>query len=107
MLCDTGSGDVEKSPIWGLGSSGGDADEVEISTVSITQCPAYSYIHSSTSDIFSEVNAGEGGDRGGTWKDEMMSIKLFFFIFIKLCMLYFYNKLVIQKNMHSNRQKSS
>ena len=66
MLCDTASGDVQKSPIWGLGSIGGDADEVEISTVFTTQCPAHSYIHSSTSDVSSEVNAGEGGDRGGT-----------------------------------------
>ena len=40
ILCDTGSGDVKKSSIWGLGSIGGNADEVEISTVSITQCPA-------------------------------------------------------------------
>ena len=39
MLCDTASGDVQKSPIWGLGSIGSDANEVEISTVSITQCP--------------------------------------------------------------------
>ena len=48
MLCDT---DVQNSPIWGLGSIGGNVDEVEISTVSTTQCPAYSHIHSST-DIF-------------------------------------------------------
>ena len=65
MLCDTGSGDVQKSPIWGLGSIGSNADEVEISTVSTTQCPAHSDIHSTT-DIFREVNTGEGGDRGGT-----------------------------------------
>ena len=65
MLCDTGIGDVQKSPIWGLGSIGSDADEVEISTVSTTQCPAHSDIHSST-DIFREVNTGEGGDRGRT-----------------------------------------
>ena len=45
---------------------GGNVDEVEISTVSITQCPAHSDIHSST-DIFREVNTGEGGDTGGTW----------------------------------------
>ena len=63
--CDTGSGDVQKSPIWGLGSIGGDADEVEISIVSTTQCPAHSDIHSST-EIFREVNTVEGGDRGGT-----------------------------------------
>ena len=65
MLCDTGSGDVQMSPIWGLGSIGGDVDEVEISTVSITQCPSHSDIHSST-NIFREVNTGEGGDRGWT-----------------------------------------
>ena len=40
-------------------------NKVEISTVSITQCPVHSDIHSST-DIVSEVNTGEGGDRGGT-----------------------------------------
>ena len=61
MLCDIGSGDVQKSPIWDLGSVGGDADEVEISTVSTTLCPAHSDIYSST-DIFSEVNTEEGGD---------------------------------------------
>ena len=65
MLCDTASGDVQKSPIWGLGSVGGDADQVEISTVSTTQCPAHSDIHSSTV-IFREVNTGESGDRWGT-----------------------------------------
>ena len=57
--CDNAS-DVQKSPIWGLGSVGGNADEVEISTVSTTQCPAHSDIHSSI-DIFRELNAGEGG----------------------------------------------
>ena len=65
MLCETASGDVQKSPIWGLGSVGGNADEVEISIVSTTQCPAHSDIHSST-DIFREVNTGEGGGRGGS-----------------------------------------
>ena len=64
MLCNTASGDVQKSPIWGLGSIGGDVDEVEISTVSITQCPAHSDIHSSI-NIYGEVNTREGGDRGG------------------------------------------
>ena len=68
MLCDTASGDVQKSPIWGLGSVGGNVDEVEISTVSTTQSPAHSDIHSST-DIFREANTGEGGNRGGTWGD--------------------------------------
>ena len=56
-LCDTGICDVQKSPIWGLRSIGGNVDEVEISTVSTTQCPAYSDIHSST-DISREVNTG-------------------------------------------------
>ena len=65
MLCDTTSGDVQKSSIRDLGSIGGNVDEVEISTVSTTQCPAHSDIHSST-DIFREVNTGEEGDRGGT-----------------------------------------
>jgi len=64
-LCDSGSGDVQKSPIWGLGSIGGNVDEVEISTVSITQCPVHSHIHNST-NVFRDVNTGEGGDRGGT-----------------------------------------
>ena len=64
MLCDTG-GDVQKSPIWGLGNIGGNVDEVEISTVSTTQCPAHSDIHSST-DTLREVNTREGGDRGRT-----------------------------------------
>ena len=63
--CDTGSGDVQKSIIWGMGSNGGNVDEVEISIVSTTQCPAHSDIHSST-DIFRKTNAGEGGDRRGT-----------------------------------------
>ena len=35
-LCDTGICDVQKSSIWGVGSIGSDADEVRISTVSIT-----------------------------------------------------------------------
>ena len=64
MLCDTASGDVQKSLIWGLGSVGGNVDEVDFSTVSTTQCPAHSHIHSST-DI-RETNTGEGGGRGGT-----------------------------------------
>ena len=65
MLCDAGIGDVQKSSIWCLGAIGGNADEVEISTVSTTQCPAHSYIHSSI-DISREVNTGESRDRGGT-----------------------------------------
>ena len=65
ILCDTGSGGVQKSTIWDLGSIGGDVDEVEISTVSTTQCPVHSHIHSST-DIFRDVNTGKREDRGGT-----------------------------------------
>ena len=61
ILCDTASADVQKSPIWGLGCIAGNVDEVEIGTVSTTQYPAHSDIHSST-DISSEVNTGEGGD---------------------------------------------
>ena len=69
ILCDTGSGDVQKSSIWGLGSVGGDVDEVKISSASTIQCPAHSYIHSTT-NIFRDVNTGESSDRGGTWKKE-------------------------------------
>ena len=69
MMCDTGSGDVQKSPICALGSISGNVDEVEISTVSTTQCPAHSHIHSST-DISREVNTGEGGGRGWSWENE-------------------------------------
>ena len=36
---------VQNPSIWGLGSIGGDVDEVEISTVPTTQCPAHSDIH--------------------------------------------------------------
>ena len=63
-MCDIGIGDAQKSIIWGLGSIGGNADEVEISTVSITQCPIYSDIHSSTA-ISKEFNTGKGGYRRG------------------------------------------
>ena len=65
MLCDTGSGDVQKSPVWSLRSIGGNVDEVEISTVSTTQSPAHNDIHSST-DICREANTREGSDDGGT-----------------------------------------
>ena len=75
MLCDTGSGDVQKSPIWGLGSIGGNVDEVEISTVSITQCPVYSHIHSST-DIFREVNTGKVEDRGGVCRITLLDVNI-------------------------------
>ena len=61
ILCDTGIGDVQKSPIWGLGRVGGNVDEVEINTVSTTQCPPHSEIHSST-EIFRKVNTGISGD---------------------------------------------
>ena len=69
MLCDTASGDVQRSPIWGLGSVGSNVDEVEISTVSITQCPAHSDIHSST-DIFREFSTGESSGRRGNYIKE-------------------------------------
>ena len=65
ILCDTGIGDVQKSPIWCIRSIGGNVDEVEVSTVCTTQCPTYSDILSST-DIIRESNTGEIGDRGGT-----------------------------------------
>ena len=65
ILCDTASGDVQKSPIWGLGSIGGNVDEVEISTVSTTQCPAHSDIDGFAA-ISRKVNTGEGEDRGRT-----------------------------------------
>ena len=65
VLCNNGSDDVQKSSIWGLGSISGNVDEVEISTVSSTQCPPHSDLHSSIS-IFSEVHTREGGYRGGT-----------------------------------------
>ena len=58
MLCDTGICDVQKSSIWDLGSVGDNVDEVVISTVSTTQCPGHSDIHSSIG-IFREVNTGE------------------------------------------------
>ena len=73
MLCDTGSGDVQKSVIWGLESIGGNVDEVEISTVSTTQSPAHSDIHSST-DIFREFNTGECRDSGGTWRNDRLPL---------------------------------
>ena len=65
MLCDTGSGGVQKPPIWSLGSVSSNIDEVEISTVSTTQCPAHSDIHNST-DISREFDTGEGQERGRT-----------------------------------------
>ena len=65
MLCDTGSGDIQKSSIGGLWSIGGNVDEVEISTVSTTQCPAHGDIYSSI-DISREVNTEKGGRRGRT-----------------------------------------
>jgi len=61
ILCDTGIGDVQKPSIWCLESISGNVNEVEISSVSTTQCPAHSDIHSST-DILREVNTGENGD---------------------------------------------
>ena len=47
-LCDTTIGDVQKSMIWDLGCIGSNVNEVEISTISTTQCPAHSHIHTST-----------------------------------------------------------
>ena len=64
ILCDTCIGDVQKPPIWDPESIGGNVDEVEINTVSTTQCPVHSDIHSSA-DIFREANTREGGYRGG------------------------------------------
>ena len=60
-LCNTGSSDVQKSSIWRLGIIGGNLDQVEISTVSTTQCPAQIETHSSI-DILREVNTVEGWD---------------------------------------------
>ena len=56
ILFDTGSGDVQKSPMWCLRSIGGNADEVEISTISTIN------IYSSIS-IVRWVNTGEGEER--------------------------------------------
>ena len=64
ILSDTGSGDVQKSPIWDLGSIGCNADEVKINPMIIPQCPVYSDIYSST-DISREVDTGQGWNR---WK---------------------------------------
>ena len=68
MLSDIGIGDVQKFVIWGLWSIGGNVDEVEISTLSTTQWPAHSDIHSST-HIIEEVNTGEIDSRGN-WGNE-------------------------------------
>jgi len=65
MLRDTASGDVQNSPIRGLGSIGGNGDEVEISTVSTTQWPVHSYIQRST-NISRQVNTRESRDSSGT-----------------------------------------
>ena len=62
-LCNTGTAGVQKSSIWRLGIIGGNVDEVEISTVSTTQCPAHSDTHSSLA-ILREVGTGEVGERG-------------------------------------------
>ena len=70
ILCDIG---IQNSP--SLGSIGGDVDEVEINATSLAQCPGQSHIHCSTS-ISREVNAGEGGDRGWTWRDEWLGVSL-------------------------------
>ena len=65
MLCGASIHDVKDSPVWCLGRVGGNADTKEINTISTTQCPAHSDIHSSI-DIFREANTGEGGGRGRT-----------------------------------------
>ena len=64
ILCDTAI-DSQESIIWGLGSVGGDVDEVEISTVSTIQSPAHSDIYRST-DMFIDANTREVGDGGET-----------------------------------------
>ena len=69
VLCNTGSSDVQKSSIWRLGIIGGNLDQVEISTVSTTQCPAQIETHSSI-DILREVNTVEGWDWGWTWRNQ-------------------------------------
>ena len=58
ILCDTGIGDVQKSSIWCLGSIGFNDDEVEVCTVSTTQCPAHGDNHTST-DAFRNVDTGD------------------------------------------------
>ena len=63
-LCSTGIADVQKSSIWWIWIVSGDVDEVEISTVFITQCPSHSDIHMSS--IFRDANTGENGERGRT-----------------------------------------
>ena len=57
ILCNTGSGGVQESLIWDLESIGCDVDEVRISTVSTTQCPIDSDIHSSI-HMFSKSKTG-------------------------------------------------
>jgi len=49
---------------------GGDVNEVKISSVSTTQCPAHSDTHSSIG-IFREVNTQQSGNRGGPWGNEL------------------------------------
>ena len=68
MLCNTGSGDVQKSPIWSLRSVGGDVDEVEISTVSKTYCPPHSDIHISINK-YREVVVGDV-DNWRIWRNK-------------------------------------
>jgi len=67
MLCDTGIGDIQNSSIWSWRSIGGNVDEVEISTVSTTQCPAHSDIHCSI-NTSKEFNTGKSRDRGRNWR---------------------------------------
>ena len=59
------SSDVQKSSIWGLRIIGGNVDEIEISSVSTTQYPGQSDIHSSIG-ILREANTQQSGDSGET-----------------------------------------
>ena len=68
-LCNTGITDVQKSSIWGIRIIGGNVDEVDISTVSTTQCPAHSDTHNSIG-ILREVNTGEDQGWDGTSRKE-------------------------------------
>ena len=106
ILCNGGIRDVHRSITWELGSiSAGSVDEVEISTVSATQCPAHGDIDSST-DIFievftsREVDTREGWDRGGTWRNEWpilvsheeLSKKQISVLDVQMCTTYFHIK---------------
>ena len=70
ILCNTDISDVHKSSIWDMRSIGGNVDEVEVCTVSTTQCPVHSDIHSFT-DISWDANTVYGEDRGATCRVEL------------------------------------